>query len=657
MSPARAGVVRHRADIILGGRPPGTLFELFAWHRRPTFGPPSIDSQTDASRWPIPDRGGRRSGIQSGRTTAPPARDAPPPEPVLSPGHGRSRHPHAGYAPVGGRASVAEQQSAGTSDGGKGQHGHGPELTKICAVLLGLAVLSGAVTDQRIKLSNQVVSELPATGIVGLRLLVGAVGLLLLLWGLDGLLGRPTVHAAGWLRTWWHRRRLSPPPARDVGRPPDRSPLFRDREAELKELRQRLVAEGRLDLSGMGGVGKTQLAIEYLHRHHDTAEHDDYPDGVFWLRGETAAVLNGDFAALAWLPDLLLPEREEREQERVIEAVIGWLRSRHRWLLVIDNLDQDAISALQQLLVRGLRGHVLVTSRAPVWDPDPLGVRPWPPEVAVPFVLERSGRPGEGGAAGIVAELLGGLPLALVQAAGYVKASGAVLASYAELLRTRMGDLLREGRPQDYLLTVAATLQLSFERIEREQPASAALLRLCAFLAPDNIPLGLLADGARGLPEELRETAADAIRLDHAVGELRRYALIDRQGDGLRVHRLVQWVVRESLQAEAWEVWLTAALRLEATAFPERVEDPEQWPLCAGLLPHAQATTGFVAARWDLEPEMVGGGPPVGESGPKGLGDVGAAIPTAGTAGARCSAAGARTCCRPSRPSAGRGSA
>jgi predicted ATPase len=95
---------------------------------------------------------------------------------------------------------------------------------------------------------------------------------------------------------------------------PDRNPLFRDREAELELLPQRLVAERRLDLSGLGGVGKTRLAIEFLHRHHDEPAQDDYPDGVFWLRGETAAALSADLAALAWLPHLLLPERQERER-------------------------------------------------------------------------------------------------------------------------------------------------------------------------------------------------------------------------------------------------------------------------------------------------------------------------------------------------------
>jgi len=92
-------------------------------------------------------------------------------------------------------------------------------------------------------------------------------------------------------------------------------------------------------------VGESQIAIEYLHRHQH-----DYPDGVFWLRGGTSASLSRDFAVLAWLPKLQLAECVQREQKRVIEAVIGWLRAHQRWLLVVDNLDDVAAPSLNRLL-------------------------------------------------------------------------------------------------------------------------------------------------------------------------------------------------------------------------------------------------------------------------------------------------------------------
>src|SRR5262249_28242206 len=164
---------------------------------------------------------------------------------------------------------------------------------------------------------------------------------------------------------------------------------------------------------------------------------------------------------------------------------------------------------------------------------------------------------------------LGGLPLALEQAAAYVEASGRDLAGYAELLETRLLDLMDEGRPPGYPRPVASTWRLSFERIETESPAAAALLRLGAFLAPDDVPVTALVAGAAELPGELGCVLADALELDRTVAALRRYSLVERHGDALRIHRLVQSVVRESLPAGERARWLGAALRLLAARYPE----------------------------------------------------------------------------------------
>jgi hypothetical protein len=105
----------------------------------------------------------------------------------------------------------------------------------------------------------------------------------------------------------------------------------------------------------------------------------------------------------------------------------------------------------------------------------------------------------------------------------------------------------RGSAAQGLLATVATTWSLSFERIERQSAAAAALLRLCAFLAPDDIPLSLVRAAAGELAGEAGAELADGIKLERAVASLRRYALAGRLGDGLRVHRLVQLVLRSRL--------------------------------------------------------------------------------------------------------------
>ncbi len=205
-----------------------------------------------------------------------------------------------------------------------------------------------------------------------------------------------------------------------------------------------------------------------------------------------------------------------------------------------------------------------------------LAVGVLPRDVAGRFLLERTGQT-DAAAADAVAQTLGCLPLALAQAAAYVVRSGRDLAGYAELLRSRLVELIAEGGPDDYPVPVATTLRLSYERMAREHPAAAMLLRLCAFLAPDDIPIGLLREATGDVPRQLREALLDDLGFDRAVTALRRYSLIERRADELRVHRLTQAVVRSSLRARRRAAYLASAVGVLLAGFPEgSVEQPVQ---------------------------------------------------------------------------------
>jgi tetratricopeptide (TPR) repeat protein len=389
------------------------------------------------------------------------------------------------------------------------------------------------------------------------------------------------------------RPRALPPDPR-AGIPPPPIEHFTDRETELAGLHQNLQEQRRAVLHGLGGVGKTQLSLRYLEEHRDL-----YPDGSFWLRAEHSSTLLSDLASLAWR--LELPEREEPEQERQIEAVHRWLRQHQRWLLVLDNLDREAEEAAWQWLPPDLPGHLVLTTRGRASASRPLD--PFPPEVATSFLLHRAGR-SEEAAARAIAEELGGLPLALEQASAYLlQNSWHSLTDYLRLLRSRTSELLREGTPEGYPLPVASTWELSFSRIEAEKPAAANLLRLCTFFAPDSIPLDVLQAGAGQLPQGLGEALEDEIECDRLLAALRDYSLLERQQDALRMHRLVQWAVRESLIDDQRQRWGAAAIRLLGETFPTEVEDPRRWPLCARLLPHVQVVLDLVEEL--VEPESV----------------------------------------------------
>ena len=373
--------------------------------------------------------------------------------------------------------------------------------------------------------------------------------------------------------------------------PYQRDPNFTGREQLLHDLRSSLAAGRATALSlaalhGLGGIGKTQLALEYAYRHAP-----DY-DLVWWVRSETPAALAGDYAALAGPLDL--PEKGATEQEVAVAAVRQHLGTRGKWLLVFDNA--AAPQDLKNFLPLGGGGHVLITSRNPAWRgmAQPLEVQVWPREDAVAFLLKRTGQQDEA-AAGELAKELGYLPLALEQAAAYMEAYGLSISDYLPVFRQRHRELLRRVRPsQEYPDTVATTWEISFQRLQQDSPVAADLLNLCAFLAPDDIPRELLAQGAEHLPKRLAQAVNDPVALNAALAALRRYSLMEVGEDFLSVHRLVQAVVRDRLDNIGKKKWAGAAVEVVSSAFPAGKFDVklETWPWCARLLPHALAAGG-----------------------------------------------------------------
>ncbi|HZS05207.1 MAG TPA: FxSxx-COOH system tetratricopeptide repeat protein [Blastocatellia bacterium] len=341
-------------------------------------------------------------------------------------------------------------------------------------------------------------------------------------------------------------------------------------------------------IHGLGGVGKTQLAVEYAHCHSA-----DY-DVVWWIRSEETATLSGDYAALATKLDL--PERNAKEQPVIVEAVRRRLEGSERWLLIFDNARKA--EELRGYLPAGGKGHVLITSRNPNWRgvAQSLSVRELERQDAIDFLLKRTGQ-GDRAAAEALADELGNLPLALEQAGAYIEQTGKPLADYLKLYQNRWRELWERGKPADYPDTVATTWQISFQEVRREAPAGVALLDLCSFLAPDYIPLEMLVAGADCLPEPLASVLADELAFDDVIAALRHYSLIEKTGVALSVHRLVQAVVRDWMKEDEQRQWADAALGLLIQLFPEESKVQRDWAVCEKLVPHVMAATGQAVRR------------------------------------------------------------
>jgi hypothetical protein len=286
---------------------------------------------------------------------------------------------------------------------------------------------------------------------------------------------------------------------------------------------------------GLGGVGKTQLALEFAHRFAS-----DY-DVAWWVPAEqpTSAA-----AALARLARRLGVE-EMADQQEMVTGLFDRLRQRDRWLLVYDNAERP--ERLAELLPPGGGGYVLVTSRWGAWSQraTPLRVNVLTRDESIAFLAKRTGAD-DHTALDALAELLGDLPLALEEAAAYLERTHVGLGEYLALVRDRARELFSLDQPpadeHGDQRRVATTWSLSLDRVQREAPAAEALLSLCAFLAPD-IPRELPREQPQVLPTELAQAVSDPLAYNGMLAAVSRYSLATVTPTTVSMHQLVQAVI------------------------------------------------------------------------------------------------------------------
>ncbi|MDJ0342505.1 FxSxx-COOH system tetratricopeptide repeat protein [Streptomyces sp. H10-C2] len=379
---------------------------------------------------------------------------------------------------------------------------------------------------------------------------------------------------------------------------PRRNIRFTGRENLLGDVYHRLqqAEQGAavVTLLGMSGVGKTQIAAEYVYRFGS-----EY-DAVWWVPADQRGTLRQRLAELA--PALGLttgPEYGER-----LRAVLDALRRGNpysRWLLVLDGADQ--VGDIADLLPSG-PGHVLITSQNRAWGEHNTALMEIPVysrDESVAFVRRRAGRLDEGDA-NRLAEALEDLPLLLDQTAGWLSDSTMSVDEYIGLLTTGSNTEAGLKVAADFPMTFQTAWSILLNQLRDTEPASIELLRLCVFFAPGPIPVRLLRElPMRDLPEQLVGLMNDPLRWNDATAKLVQYSVVRREshdvggdepGGGseiLHMHRMVHQTVRDGMPEADRREYADVVRRALAAADPGRPTDTRLWPRYAELTPHLKA--------------------------------------------------------------------
>ena len=353
-------------------------------------------------------------------------------------------------------------------------------------------------------------------------------------------------------------------------------------------------------ICGLGGCGKSSLAFEYAWRNLER-----YPGGVYVINGESDELLRSSVQGIhgQFVYKSQSNRHEEAKQfDQLMTETLSWLGSlRHKWILLVDNMDQKKLSSYTRKMFLGqwknkTLGDILVTSRrSPQALCEDLDLRPencleldaFSVDESIEFLRKRTGlasafKNQEEGVTELAQEL-GGLPLALEQAAAYISALKCSPQSYLEQYREQKSILLnrKSAKPcaevySEARLAVQTTWRLNFNYIENDETdeglgkTASFFMKIATYLSPDEIPNEILNGGAPEIEQEyLKDRLKMPIGAKQIVDLLLRFSLFKRKSDdSLSIHRLVQETLKERYSNEGeTEKAFSSAIRMLHHAF------------------------------------------------------------------------------------------
>ena len=390
---------------------------------------------------------------------------------------------------------------------------------------------------------------------------------------------------------------------------PSRNRCFCGRETELEEIAMQLKSTknscAESAICGLGGVGKTSLAVEFLWRQK---EQEKYPGGIFWISGENNNLFQISLSEMARQIGTF-----EKEFSDSLSGTLDWLARREKlWCLVVDNLDELEMSmGLRKLLTghwkQGARGHIIITTRREATEVGEetgieksfcIELKCLAEKEGIQFIRMRTGT--VGGEDSDIRELvkeLGGLPLALDQAAAYIRCVRQPIKEYVKKYKKQKLLLLKKKKARHLVentsperLAIHTTWLLNFDHISLiskemdlgETPT--LVMKVCAFLGPDDIPYEVINEGLNKVDDT--EEVSHLWEQAEIVSLLTKFSLFQRYGThSFSVHRLVQEVIRSEMEKEHNELLvLSSTVRALYHALANTRSPAE---VCAGFVADA----------------------------------------------------------------------
>ncbi|MBI2423301.1 MAG: tetratricopeptide repeat protein [Candidatus Hydrogenedentes bacterium] len=377
-----------------------------------------------------------------------------------------------------------------------------------------------------------------------------------------------------------------------------RNAHFTGRDAMLSALHNTLRISSWVQLNepfgGIGGAGKTQLALEYSYRfggHYGL---------VWWIYGERVSQIAAAFAQISEKLRLLPGKTPTQSEE--IEAVRQWLSANGNWLIVLDGVEQPY--DFKRFLPDSDTGKLLITSRheQPSLPFTVIPVTYFTAQEALHYLHTMTGRPPDA-AMEAVAKGMGGMPLALSLAGAYCRGAGMTFLDYGRQLQAQLEKL--KPRQRDARALLAAILLTHFDHLAKTNLACLDLAAFCAYLSPEDISLPFLKGAAESLPPRLGKHLSNPESTNKLIGALKSLGLVSLHEHSLETHPLIQVITRELMNQEQRHTWAAAALRATESAFPVEQAYTHAIPGCTRLLGHS-LTAAYHAGSYEIEPELTG---------------------------------------------------